>query len=245
MDDKNQGKKPLRSTSNKIKDIYDTYVKNDGGRTIPIHDTDEESIKNEQISDNDEEMNEENTNDTQDNLGGDNTDSHDDSISKEEAYEALNNEINKLQAEKEELKDQLIRKAAELENIRRRSIKEKQELLEFGNEKLLSKLLEIPDNLKNALDAAERNPDFESLKKGLELIYKTTTKLFESEGVKPMDDPTGNEFDVDYHDALMAQDSELPENHIVQVAVPGYMIKDKVLRHAKVITSTGNKPENQ
>lgn len=248
MDEKNSGKKPLRSTSNKIKDIFDTYVKQEGGRPIPIHEMDENEMK-------EEKDNQEITEEKQSESAPEQEQSKESASAQQEPSAVMdiedvkklanemNQEINDLQNERDELKDQLVRKAAELENIRRRSMKEKHELMDYANEKLLLKMLDVLDNLDNAIEAGKKSKDYDSLFKGMELIYQKTKKLFNEEGVEQMEDPTGKEFNVDYHDALMAQDSELPENYVVQQVQPGYKIKDKVLRHAKVVTSTGNKPE--
>ena len=139
------------------------------------------------------------------------------------------------------MKDSLARKTAEMENMRRRMDKEKSDLINYANEKLINNLLEIPDTIAQALSSANSTNDLESLKKGVELIYQKTMKLFENAGVKLMEDPTGKEFDVDFHDALMQAPSDIvPEGHIIQVLQDGYLLKDKVIRHAKVITSAGN-----
>jgi molecular chaperone GrpE len=73
------------------------------------------------------------------------------------------------------------------------------------------------------------------------MIYQKAVKLFADEGVKAMDTQIGDDFDVDFHEALMRQDSELEENKIVNILQTGYTYRDRILRYAKVITSTGNK----
>lgn len=241
MEDKNSGKKPLRSISNKFKDLKDTYMKQEGGRTIPIHDMENENMKQQEDTKNSEsstinEGQQESEQTQQEQTVMDIEDV-------KRLADDMNNEINQLQKERDDLKDQLLRKAAELENIRQRTIREKQELINYSNEKLLYKMLDLLDNMSNAIEAGKKSDDFDSLLKGMELINNLAKKLFAEEGVKQMENPVGKEFNVDYHDALMAQDSDLPEHYVVHLVQPGYLIKDKVLRHAKVITSTGNKPE--
>jgi molecular chaperone GrpE len=76
------------------------------------------------------------------------------------------------------------------------------------------------------------------------MIHQKALKVFENNGVKPMEDPSGTEFDVDFHEALMAMPSDKPQNTIVQMVQNGYMIQDKVLRHAKVVTSSGPADED-
>lgn len=229
----NQGKKPLRQAANAAKDIYNTYVKN-SDKNIPIE-SDEDKIDeleekisaafaDDEVSENDELENE--AEDTQ-------------SESKNINDEKSNNEnhLNDVAY----LKDHLARKTAEMENMRRRMEKEKQDLVKYANEKLLSSFLEIPDTIIQALNASKNSTDIDSIIKGIELIHQKTLKLFENAGVKKMEDAKGLEFDVNYHDALMQSPSEdIPEGYIVQVLQDGYLLGDKVLRHAKVITSSGN-----
>lgn len=158
--------------------------------------------------------------------------------------EAIVNQLNDLEKERDELKDQLMRKAAELENVRRRTQREKQDLISYANERLLHKLVEILDDMEKAVDAGRDNDDYKALYQGIELIKSKSFKLFEEAGVKPMEELVGSEFNVDFHEALMHIPSEdIPEGHIVQVVQNGYILHDKVLRHAKVITSAGKQEE--
>ncbi len=220
MEDKQQSpNKPLRTASNKIKDIYNTYIKQDEGRTIPI--TSSEDMQKEEKE--------------QDEYTGVELD---DTFSEEEVADFFV-KIEELTKEKEELKEQMLRNAAELENFRRRTMREKQEIVEYANERLLFKLLEIPDTLSAAIDSAKKGKDFDSLLTGIELTLQKTIKLFEESGVKQMQDLVGKEFNVDLMDALMLIPSDIPEGHIAQIVSPGYMINEKVLRHAKVVTSSG------
>ena len=233
--DNNQGKKPLRQAANAAKDIYNTYVKN-SDRNIPI-DSDEDKI-----DDLDEKISAAFADDFVDNEETDTLYNTNNEAKFEEFNSSNNNEeIERLNTEIAFLKDSLARKTAEMENMRRRMDKEKSDLINYANEKLINNLLEIPDTIAQALSSANSTNDLESLKKSIELIYQKTMKLFENAGVKLMEDPTGKEFDVDFHDALMQAPSDIvPEGHIIQVLQDGYLLKDKVIRHAKVITSAGN-----
>jgi molecular chaperone GrpE len=220
MEEKQQSpNKPLRTASNKIKDIYNTYIKQDEGRTIPIT-TNEDNVKEdkEQMEVNAIEL--------------------DNSFTEEEVADFLS-KIEELSKEKEELKEQMLRNAAELENFRRRTMREKQEIVEYANERLLYKLLEIPDTLSAAIDSAKKSKDFDSFLTGIELTLQKTMKLFEESGVKPIEDIVGKEFSVDLMDALMVMPSDITEGHVAQIISPGYMINEKVLRHVKVVTSSG------
>ena len=217
-------KKPLRGSSDKLKDLYNTYVKNDE-REIDIKtEEDEMTEENEVLNEEETELESEQE-----------TESSEDSDELEFKVDELENQVSNL-------KDQLLRKTAEMENLRRRTQKEKDELVKYANEKLILNLLDLPDDLSNALDAAKNDSSSkESVIEGVELIYNKAFRLFENAGVKRMDDLVGNEFDVDYHEALMQQPSDdVPEGHIIAVVQPGYLLGDKVIRHAKVVTSSGN-----
>lgn len=153
------------------------------------------------------------------------------------------NEIDKLIKERDEYKDQALRLAAELDNFKKRNIREKQELVEYANEKLLQKLLPLLDDMENAIDAGKNSKDFEGLLKGIEMIYLKAIKTFEEAGVKSMEDPVGKQFDVELQESLLHTPSDKPEGEILQLIQKGYTYNDKVLRYAKVITSAGNVDE--
>lgn len=216
-------KKPLRGSSDKLKDLYNTYVKNDE-REIDIKTEDDDMIDEQEM----EIENEESTSEQESEL-------NDESDELEFKVDELENEVSAL-------KDQMLRKTAEMENLRRRTQKEKEELVKYANERLIVNLLDLPDDLSNALEAAKSGSGSkESVIEGVELIYNKAFRLFENAGVKRMEGLVGNEFDVDYHEALMQQPSEdIPEGHIVAVVQSGYTLNDKVIRHAKVVTSSGN-----
>jgi len=154
-------------------------------------------------------------------------------ISQEEAIQILQNK-------NAELEDLLKRRTAEFENFRKRSIQEKTDLLEFGNARVFSALVDILDDLRNANDSAKKHQDITSLQSGLDMIYQKANKLFMEQGVKLMEVIVGDEFNVNLHEAMMIQTSELPEGHITMILQQGYLYKDKVIRYAKVATSTGN-----
>lgn len=229
--------KPLKRTSNKIKDIYDTYVKNDKTKNIPIMDSDDEMTNDNKMDHQpDSGRNQENEEILDDAAFIEmQTRINDLSYSLIEA----NSKIESLQKDNVELKEMSLRKIAELENFRKRTIKEKTDLIDYANEKLLSNFVEILDDLNSAVSVSSNSDDTGSLKKGLELIYGKAKKMFDDAGVTPMVFNEDTIFDVNFHEALMMMPSEKPEGTVVQVLQNGYMIKDKVLRHAKVITSSG------
>lgn len=149
-------------------------------------------------------------------------------------------QIEKLTAENAELKDQLIRKAAELENFRKRTNREKQELLEYGNERLQMRFLEIADDFENAFAAVEKSNADEKMLEGFQMIFRKIQKIFSDHNIVEIEEPCGKQFDVNFHEAIMAMPSELPEGAVVQQVQKGYRCGEKVIRHSKVITSRGN-----
>jgi molecular chaperone GrpE len=144
----------------------------------------------------------------------------------------------KLRAERDEFRDLAQRKVAELENFRRRTEHERQELIVHANFKLLQKLLPVLDDLQRAVESGKASTDYKSLLDGVDLVYTKTLQAFADAGVEPMQ-AVGAQFDTALHEALMQMSSEAPEGEIVQEAQRGYTLKDKVLRHARVIVSAG------
>lgn len=156
---------------------------------------------------------------------------------------APEDKLSDLEKERDDLKEQVLRIAAELDNMRRRSLKEKNELIDYANHRLLNNLLPIIDDFDKALASAGKNNDCNSLLQGIELIYNKAVKTFEQEGVKKMEIKPGDKFNVDLHEAMLSMPSQdIESDDIIEVVQDGYMLRDKVLRHAKVITSSG-KPE--
>ena len=147
----------------------------------------------------------------------------------------------KLEIQVAQLKDTLLRKAAEFENYKRRTENERGEYFAYANEKLITELLPVLDDFTRALDAYNKSHDSESLQKGVEIVYDKFKKTLEKQGLKEMDS-TGKDFDVNLHEALMQQPSnDVEPNKVIDTIEKGYSLKDKVIRHAKVIVSA--KPE--
>jgi molecular chaperone GrpE len=194
-------------------------MSNKGTKNIPINEPDKEEIKV------DTEINENPENsfpEQEDNTTSD----------KDETTEKLLNNI-------AELKDQLLRKTAELDNVIKRTAKEKLDLIDYANEKLILKILGIVDDFSNALEAGRKSSDYDSFLKGIELINNKITRLLEEEGVKPIESATGKPFDVNLHEAMMSMPSESEEGTVIQEMMKGYELRGKVIRHSKVITSSG------
>ena len=135
-------------------------------------------------------------------------------------------------------KDQLLRKAAEFENYKKRSEAEYINLVKSANEGLISSLIPILDDFTRLLKSGKEVKEHESFFKGVELIHSKFVKLLESHGLIPFES-VGKPFDVDYHDALMQMPrSDVPPHTVVEEIERGYKLFEKVVRHAKVIVST-------
>jgi len=130
------------------------------------------------------------------------------------------------------LRDQMLRLAAEFDNFKKRTQKEKEQMFSDATAGAVAKLLPTLDNLERALDAAASGAD---LKKGVEMTYKQLTEAFAGLGVRCMEIEPGSPFDPQYHNAVMhVEDDNLPENSIAEVMQKGYVMGDKVIRHAMV-----------
>ena len=153
--------------------------------------------------------------------------------------DAKSAEIEALKVALAEANNRHLRLMAEFDNFRRRSAKEQLELIETANGKLLEKLSEVQDNFERAFAAENKAKDFEAFEKGMQMIYNQFAKVLTDAGLEQID-PTGNEFDPNLHEALMQQPSEtIPEGHVVTVFQKGYKLKNKILKTAKVIVSSG------
>jgi len=135
-------------------------------------------------------------------------------------------------------KDLLYRKAAEFENYKKRAENEVASVIKFANESLIGELLPVLDDFERSIKAAKTSKEFDSLYRGLELIYQKLVKNLEKRGVKSFD-TVGKEFNVDFHDALLQVPREDVAPHTVLEEIEkGYTLHDKVIRHAKVVVST-------
>ena len=128
---------------------------------------------------------------------------------------------------------------ADFENFRRRTVKEKADLIKNGAESAMRDLLPVVDDLERALDAIEKGGDLDSLKEGVGLIYNKFVKYLESQHVTPIES-TGKDFDTDVHEAVTMFPAPDPsmKGKVIDTTIKGYMINDKVLRHAKVVVGS-------
>ncbi len=134
------------------------------------------------------------------------------------------------------VKDQLLRQMAEFDNYRKRTIKEKSDLILSGGQRVLESLLPVLDDLERAKDNMDKASEIETLREGVDLIIDKLTKTLATHGLKKMD-TDGATFDTDYHEAIAITPApeESLKNHIIDCIQPGYLLGEKVLRHAKVV----------
>jgi len=155
---------------------------------------------------------------------------------------STNEEVAALQAkvsELEGLRDQMLRKAADFENAKRRLDREKESFSNYAFEQVLSKFLPILDNFDRALEHFSNSEAPQSEIEGIQLIHKQMTDLLVEFQVKPME-ALGQPFDPNFHEAIGQIGSDQPEGIIVNELRKGYFFKDKVLRPASVQVSSGS-----
>ena len=154
-----------------------------------------------------------------------------DTTSEEESVET----VETLKAELEILKDKYLRTVAEFDNYKKRTLKEKAELILNGSEKTVTMFLPIIDDMERAITNAGKSTDIAAVEEGWELIYNKFIKQLDSIGVKKIE-TNDADFDVDYHEAVamvpgMGDDKK---GKVIDCVQTGYTLNDKVIRHAKV-----------
>lgn len=149
---------------------------------------------------------------------------------------SLESEVEKLKSEVEKEKKEYLFLMAEFDNFRKRTLREKSELIKNAAESAFKGLLPIVDDFERALKASENSKDVDSLREGMELIYKKLVKYMDQNGVKEMD-PEDKVFDAEKHEAIsvVPVPDETQKGKILDTVEKGYTINDKVLRHAKVV----------
>ncbi len=157
---------------------------------------------------------------------------------------ALKLQAEELQKQVDQYKDMLLRKAAEFDNFKRRIENETTNIVKFATESLIDDLLPVVDDFERSLKHSKESKESDAIVKGVELIYLKLVKVLEGRGVKAFE-TVGKEFSVDYHDALMqVPRKDLPPHTVIEEVEKGYMLNDKVIRHAKVVVSSVS-PEDQ
>lgn len=166
----------------------------------------------------------------------DNKEAQDEDVEKEVEL----SEVDQLKADLVESKDKYLRLYSEFENFRRRSAKEKLDLVQSANQELVGDLLPVLDDLERALLNSKDVDKSDSLKEGMELIYNKFKRILEQKGVKVMDIKEGSEFDPEIHEAI----TQIPapkdnlKGKIVDVIEKGYYLHEKVVRFAKVVVGS-------
>lgn len=145
--------------------------------------------------------------------------------------------ISALEKQNAELKDTLLRKVADFENFKRRNENDQLNIIKYAAEPFIRSVLQVYDDLERSLAHIDEPNNSDSTKKGLLMVFEKFGKILDSQGVKRID-AKGQPFDVNLHEALMQQPAEGVAPHtVLEVIEPGYIYKDRVIRHAKVVVS--------
>ncbi|MCM2276822.1 MAG: nucleotide exchange factor GrpE [Oligoflexia bacterium] len=152
---------------------------------------------------------------------------------------ALQKRVEELEGQVKEKEAKYLYLYAEFENFKKRSIKERSDLLKFGWENVARELLQVVDNLERALAHVPPSTD-KSLMEGLQMVLNQFRNALSQQGVQRIED-VGKPFDPNLHEALAQEPSELPEGQITQVHSRGYTLHGRLLRAARVVVSSGAK----
>ncbi|MGN0230283.1 MAG: nucleotide exchange factor GrpE [Muribaculaceae bacterium] len=152
------------------------------------------------------------------------------------AEESLDDKINKLTEDLEKANKEYLFLMAEFDNFRKRTVREKADIIRNAGEKVLGQLLPIIDDFERAIKANEQADDIDAIKQGVTLIYNKLIKYLEQNQVKAIES-TGCDFDTELHEAVTTfpAPSEDLKGKVIDTVMTGYTINDKVLRHAKVV----------
>ena len=151
------------------------------------------------------------------------------------AEEAPQETIESVKAELEALKDKYLRAVAEFDNYKKRTLKEKTELILNGSEKTITAFLPILDDMERAIANADKATDLQALEEGWELIFSKFVKVLNTLGVKKIE-TTDADFNVDYHEAvaMVPGFGDDKKGKVIDCIQTGYTLNDKVIRHSKV-----------
>ena len=145
-------------------------------------------------------------------------------------------ELEKVKAELNDTKDRLLRMVAEFDNFKRRSAKERIELIQTAGKDVITELLDVLDDSDRAQKQLETSTDVEAIKQGVLLVFNKLRNTLQARGVKPMD-ATNQEFNPDLHEAIteIPAPAEELKGKVVDEVIKGYYLNDKIIRHAKVV----------
>jgi len=182
----------------------------------------EEILENQENSDNSE-----HSEDSENTEGSENTENAEPAEEKDPLEVA--------QEQIEQLKTQILYKTAEFDNYRKRMMQEKQDAFDYGNANLLKDLLDSLDNFDRTLDAAKDAKDAKSIADGIKMINKSLVSMLENKYNLVAFGKEGDAFDPDLHEAIGMQEGKVKKEELAAVYLKGYKLKDKVIRHAKVM----------
>ncbi|MEM9052885.1 MAG: nucleotide exchange factor GrpE [Bacteroidota bacterium] len=154
-------------------------------------------------------------------------------VSEEDAMVAA---MTELQQKHDTINDKYLRLYSEFENFRRRTAKEKLDLMKNAGSDTVGEILPVVDDFERAIASNENNEDVEALKEGFKLIHNKLLNLLKNQGLKPMDS-INQPFDTEYHEAItnIPAPSDDMKGKVIDVAEKGYFFNDKILRYAKVV----------
>lgn len=152
------------------------------------------------------------------------------------AEEKLQKELDDTKAELEKSKKEYMFLLAEFDNFRKRTLKEKSELIKNAAEGAMKDLLPVLDDFERAIQATSESNDVESIKEGVNLIYNKFVKYLKQKGVKAIESQDAD-FDTEYHEAVTTfpTDDESKKGKVIDTVQKGYVMNDKVIRHSKVV----------
>lgn len=154
----------------------------------------------------------------------------------EEKSNELQNELKAFEEKTQEIHDKYLRLSAEFDNYRKRTLKEKAELIKTASEDLMIKIIPFVDDIERGLNAMNSTQDFEAIKTGIELIYSRFKDFLQLNGVKEIE-ALNQEFNTDFHEAVtkIPAADESQKGKVLDVIEKGYQLHDKVIRYPKVV----------
>lgn len=158
---------------------------------------------------------------------------------------SIEEKYRELEEKSAELRDQLLRKAAEFENYKRRAEAEIANIYKYASENLMLELLPVLDDFDRMMSSWNDKTDLETMKKGAQIIYDKFKLILQKQGLKEIESE-GKPFDVNLHDAMLQMENDkLKPNTVINVVEKGYFLKEKVLRHSKVVVSKKSEKEKE
>lgn len=185
------------------------------------------SDQNEEIKNENEEVKEQESAETQA--------SEEKSEAEEKKEETVEEKVARLEKENAELKDQLLRRIADFDNYRKRMIQEKQDAFDYANTNLLKDLLDSLDNFDRTVESAATATDPKAIADGVKMISKNLVSMLENKYNLTGYGAVGDAFNPDIHEAIGMQTGDVKEEQLAAVYLKGYKLKDRVIRHAKVM----------